>query len=122
MLCMDLTDWLGEFIADGVEPENAHEGVQPRLNRIAKRKSFQSAFKELCTELMVPECQAEKSRKEIYGWFCKYVHKGGGYDHLVVNTDGTGDPTSVAIPLLAYLRESAIKHSYVIRGETLQWP
>jgi len=122
MLCMDLTDWLVEFIADSVKSANTREGVQPRLNRIAQRKSFQSIFKELCTELMVPEHQAEESRKKIYEWFCTYVHTGGGYNDLVVNTDGTGDPTSVAIALLAYFRESTIKHSYVIRGETLEWP
>lgn len=119
---MTLAEQLVEFIADRVKTENAHEGVQQRLNRIAQGKSFQSTFKGLCVELMIPESQAEQSRKEIYGWFCKYFHNGGGSDHLVVNTDGTDNPTSVAISFLTYLRESNIKHSYVVRGETLRWP
>ena len=101
--------------------QDAHEGVQARLNRIAQRDSFQSIFKELCNEFMVPELQADESQKMIYSWFCKYAHK-GVFETLKVDTNSVDNPPSIAIPFLAYLREYGIPHLYVVRGRALPWP
>ncbi|KAF8439241.1 hypothetical protein BGX38DRAFT_1208517 [Terfezia claveryi] len=110
-----------EYIANSVSSVD-REGVQPKLNRIAKSESFRSILKELCAELKISEVNVEQSRQKIYEWFCSYTHTGEGSNCLTINTSNTDYPTSIAVSYLAYLRELRIKHSYVIGEQVLKWP
>ena len=118
--CMALTDWYVEYVASKILAKGSHEGVQPKLDRIAQGHSFKKTFRNLCTEFVISEGQAEESRKEIYHWSCKYVHTGA--DNLTIITDGKDNPTSIAVALMTYLRVGKIRHSYRIGSQTLKWP
>ncbi|KAF8439240.1 hypothetical protein BGX38DRAFT_880252 [Terfezia claveryi] len=113
-----------EFISDSVRSQGFYEKVQSKLDRIKECETFKSALNELCAELMISESQAEQSRQDIFQWFWMHerAHPWEFFHLLRVNTDNSNFPACIAASLLAYLRWSNIKHSYVIRGELLDWP